>query len=316
MRGLVMEVKEKSLVVLTSEGKYIHVKNTGTAAIGDFVPCDTPSIQINRFPQRVLAMAASLLLICSAGLGTYGYSQPFGVVNIDINPSMALTYNWFQRVIAVEALNSDAEKLLPELESLKNQPVAEAVEAAVEAASKAGYLKPELANVVFVSVSDRNNNGRSTALVNAIDKDLSELSKETETVVMSGTAKTYEHALKNHNSPVKELVESSLESKPESAPLTHADKPLKEILKEQKEKRDEVTKRHPPESDKPNAPLEDQDNGSGKENGKPSKQMDKQIEKDSEKPDVKKNDPGKNKFQKHESPQNEFKKKDSPDNEQ
>lgn len=254
MRGLVMEVKKDTLVVLTAQGKYLQIKNQGTAAIGDFVPCDSPAFlpfqwfqrlpQLHWFPRHALASVMSLVLVCSAGLGAYGYSQPFGIVSIDINPSMALTYNWFEQVIAVEALNADAEKLLPALDlpSLKHKPVSEAVQKVVDAASAAGYLEPELANVVFISVSDKSSANRTNAVLSEIDQHLSEKEPQAETVLLTGTPKTYTKAKENHIPPTKELIESTLKSdSPENEPQAHNEKPLKRVLQEQKEKREKLS---------------------------------------------------------------------------
>lgn len=266
MRGMVMEVKGKTLVVLTPQGHYIRIKNHGSAAIGDSVPCDNPiTPRIGWVPRKAMALAASLMLICTVSLSAYGYSQPFGIVSIDINPSMTLTYNWFEQVISVEALNADADKLLPNLNTLRNKPVLEAVEAVVSAASQAGYLKPELANVLFISVSDKNSIERSTAILKKLEKEIPEISGETETVLLTGNPKTYESAKKNHETPTKDLIETSLNNQPENDPLTHSSRPLREIMNDQKIKQDKLKK-----PNNPNAPnnsvdpvIQDNDNATG-----------------------------------------------------
>lgn len=277
MRGLVMEVKNDTLVVLTSQGEYIHVKNTGTSAIGDFVPCNNPApAGIPWIPRNVLALAASLMLVCSLGLGTYGYSQPFGVVNIDINPSIALTYNWFQQVIATEALNTDGTFLLKQVGSLKHQPVTKAVAAIVSEAADSGYLKPELANVVFISVSDRNDPSQTQALLQTLDRDFPNLDDKTEVVLLAGDAKTYEQMKDLHNSPVKDLIEAGLKEVPGKGPLTHSDKTLKEILKDQKDQRDQEHRTPASETTAPNGiPQVEAAPGQGTE--KPSKKLEKPL---------------------------------------
>jgi len=279
MRGMVMEVKGSTLVVLTPQGKYLRIKNDGTAAIGDFVTCDSPApVKIHWVPRNVMAFAASLMLICSAGLGAYGYSQPFGIVSIDINPSMSLTYNWFDQVIGVEALNPDGEKLLPDLGDLKHRQVPEAVQIVLNAASKAGYMKPELANVVFISVSDKSNKGRSTALLNAIEHDLANISDKTETVLLTGTPEIYNQVSHTHGSPIKELIDSSLSGKTENNPLAHSSKPLKDILSEQKEKRDKSLK---PQMEENTAPVPESNGkspGTDKDNQQPQPKPSKNPE--------------------------------------
>ncbi len=253
MRGMVMEVQGNTLVVLTPQGHYIRVRNHGGAVIGDSVPCDNPiAPRIVWVPRKAMALAASFMLICTISLSAYGYSQPFGIVSIDINPSMTLTYNWFEQVISVEALNADAKKLLPNLNTLRNKPVLEAVETVVSAASQAGYLKPELKNVLFISVSDKNSIKRSTAIIKTLIKEIPEISGETETVLLTGSTKTYESTKKNHETPTKDLIEASLKNQPENDPLTHSSKPLREIMNDQKIKQDRL--KNPNNPNVPNDP--------------------------------------------------------------
>lgn len=274
MRGMVMEVKGNILVVLTPQGHYIRVKNPGGAVIGESVPCDNPIVpRIVWVPRKAMALAASFMLICTVSLSAYGYSQPFGIVSIDINPSMTLTYNWFEQVISVETLNADAKELLPNPKTLRNKPVLEAVETVVSAASQAGYLKPELANVIFISVSDKNSIKRSTEIISKLEKEIPEISGETETVLLTGSPKTYENTKKNHVTPTKELIETSLKNQPENDPLTHSSKPLRDIMNDQKIKQDKLKK--PNNQNAPNNSvdpvIQDNDNpaGSDKNPNKP-----------------------------------------------
>lgn len=297
MHGLVMEVKKDSLIVLTDKGEYLRIKNDGRSAIGDMVPFDVPSHQpavFLKMPRQVVAIAASFILLCTAGLGAYGYSQPFGVVNVDINPSMALTYNWFSRVIAVEALNADAKRLLPALGNLKNRPVPEAVENVVAAASDAGFLKPELANVVFVSVSDRNDSNRTATLINAIKKTLPAAVGKSETVLFKGSKENYDKSRDTHDSAVPELVEKSIDNDSKNDPDTLSDKPVKDILKDQQMKREEIKKpEQTPKSDPGKSGNDNSNNKTDKPKNKPEKDKDPQIRLDNRStpsPDVKNSD--------------------------
>lgn len=297
MRGLVMEVKKNSLIVLTDKGEYLRIKNDGHSAIGDRIPFDVPSHQpwvSLRIPRQVVAMAASFILLCTAGLGAYGYSQPFGVVNVDINPSVALTYNWFSRVIAVEALNTDAKRLLPALGDLKNRPVPEAVEEVIAAASDAGFLKPELANVVFVSVSDRNDPNRTAALLHAIEKTLPEAAGKSETVLFKGSKESYDKSRNTHDSAVPELVEKSIDSDLKNDPDTLSNRPVKDILKDQQMRREEIKKpEQTPDPDVDKSGNDNSNNKTDKPKNKPKKDKDLQTRPDNRttpSPDVKNND--------------------------
>ena len=63
--------------------------------------------QARSFPYRpVLSMAACLLLVLCLGLWRV-YFTPVSVISIDINPSIELSVNRFDRVVAVEGRNQD-----------------------------------------------------------------------------------------------------------------------------------------------------------------------------------------------------------------
>ena len=64
----------------------------------------------------VLAMAFVLLLMLSVG-GVL-YMTPVSSISVDINPSLELGVNRFDRVISAKAYNSDGEKLLKEVNVL------------------------------------------------------------------------------------------------------------------------------------------------------------------------------------------------------
>lgn len=64
--------------------------------------------------RRILAAAAACLaLVLFAGAGLY--FTPTAHINIDINPSLELGINRFDRVISVDALNNDGEALVQSL---------------------------------------------------------------------------------------------------------------------------------------------------------------------------------------------------------
>lgn len=299
MRGLVMEVKKDHIVVLTPQGEYLQLRNDGSAAIGDSVPCSPGTAATPwRFalPRRLAAAAASLLLLSSVGLGAYGHSQPFGVVTVDINPSVAVTYNWFSRVLSVEALNPEAAPLVSGLEDLRLQPVSVAVEEIVSAASETGLLAPAQANVVFIAVADRTDPRRADALVKSLAAEVPPLAGSSETVVITGGAEDYRRVRESHESQIPELIRKHLDEPDESTDAVHSDKPLKEILKNQQEQRQKNRPsapgqetgpdRNPSAPDKDKGPKDDpKDSREDRETPEESKDRPKEQNPGSQNPD-------------------------------
>ncbi len=79
-----------------------------------------------RVVTRRLAPALACLMIALGGMGGL-YFTPTSVISIDVNPSLELSVNRFDRVVGVTSYNEDGRALVQEL-TLTHQNYAEAVE--------------------------------------------------------------------------------------------------------------------------------------------------------------------------------------------
>ena len=105
MRGIVLEIKDGRCVVLKKDGTFEEVRNRNYT-VGQEVSLAKPPYV------KYLTAAACLLLICTAAFGHHLYFTPTSYVYLDINPSIRLDLNRFERIIDVVPLNDDAENLL------------------------------------------------------------------------------------------------------------------------------------------------------------------------------------------------------------
>lgn len=100
--------------------------------------------------KAVLSAAAALLLIVGAA-GLYAnLSADRYIVAVDVNPSVELSVNGFDRISAVTLKNNDAKTLISE-DDLKGKTVSDAVDTLTEKLCGDGYLN-ENSNGVLVSV--------------------------------------------------------------------------------------------------------------------------------------------------------------------
>lgn len=102
-----------------------------------------------RWAQAAAALCACLLL-CMGG-GTLAYFHADAVVGIDVNPSIEIVTNRFDRVLAAHAKNADAAAVLEGLE-LRHVDVDTAVNAVIGSMVRRQYLTAET-NAVLVTVS-------------------------------------------------------------------------------------------------------------------------------------------------------------------
>ena len=91
--------------------------------------------------KRFAVAFASVFLIFFAGALSYNlYFTESAIVDIDVNPSIELTINRFNRIINVYAYNDDGNQILSAV-NVKHKPYDEAVKILIDEMAKEGYIK-------------------------------------------------------------------------------------------------------------------------------------------------------------------------------
>ncbi len=176
MTGIVMDIKGKKAVVFGNEGQMIETANRNYR-IGQ-------RVQINTHPYiKYTAVAACFLMFCITGFfGHLLYNTPESYIYLDINPSIRLDINYFERVIDVVPLNDDAAELLIS-HPVKSKKTDDCINNIVEACREDKYInegnnhvqievmtdKPKLKNTVNY-VSDNLKKNKLTVNVSDVDK--------------------------------------------------------------------------------------------------------------------------------------------------
>ncbi len=142
MRGIVVEITGKYAVILTQDGLFKKIKARPDMAVGAEIDTGRPAkaAAVRRPMYRIASIAASLLLVL--GISMYIYSMPYSYVDFDINPSIGLTANIFDRIIRVEALNEDGNKLM-ENRNLVHMKLERGITLLIDSAVEQGYLIEE-----------------------------------------------------------------------------------------------------------------------------------------------------------------------------
>ena len=124
----------------------------------------------------VLAGVALAFTICVGSIGLY--NENFQTLYIDVNPSVALKLNRFERVIGVEFLNDDAKALLSNVK-LVGTNASDALDTVLTACTTAGYVQPN--SEIYISTTSKQEKDA--------EKLLEKLKGHAET--KKGTAETY-----------------------------------------------------------------------------------------------------------------------------
>ncbi len=157
--GVVLECNGSRAVVLDGSGGFRAVSARPEWRPGDVVP-----LPGQRGKAGALAAAAACLVLALAGGGSWLWLSPAALVSMDVNPSVELTLNRFERVVSARALNAEGAALL-EAGTVNGMPAARAVAALLDS----GYLEPYLERENYVTLTvqseDEDLAGRLLALV-------------------------------------------------------------------------------------------------------------------------------------------------------
>lgn len=141
---------------------------TPLAMVDDILPRQYPR-QKRVLPR--LAAACLLLVLFGGSFFAYTWFSVKAILSIEVNPSVALSINHYERVIDARAMNSDGDDLLDEL-SLKGLKLETAMDALMGAMNRKGYLQDGGNIHLFVDGKDENFNQE---LYEEVDEMLSHL---------------------------------------------------------------------------------------------------------------------------------------------
>ncbi len=174
MKGIVVDIDGLKAVAMTDdgeitmlpEGQYTLGQEVYITAESEWKTVRTASrgaADRRRLRQRIASIAAAFA-VGLAGMGTYAYASPYGVVSLDVNPSIEYTINRFDRVLSVEMVGMEDENDTLELSSLKNKKLDDAVSDTLTKLDQAEYFDEDT-NYVVMAANTKNDD--HTAMITA-----------------------------------------------------------------------------------------------------------------------------------------------------
>ncbi|CJH65345.1 anti-sigma factor domain-containing protein [Bacillus sp. N447-1] len=263
-KGIVMDIKKHSVVVLTPNGEFITCKRKGDSCmIGEEISFDEQEQKASYFSIPSFLKPTSILVACFLFAVLFFYNQPeekvFAYVSVDINPSLEVSVTKDFRVIDLQACNDDGRRILKELKQWENKQLQEVIRTIIKQSQEDKYLTNDKQVMLTAVAKDK-------ALEPQLEKAMKELKKEYElkhiTVeYQSSTMQVRENArkagigtgvyIKQENEKNKSLTppatpsnpvenEEEVQSQPELSPDASLDlSPVKEKKYEKQEQKEQ-----------------------------------------------------------------------------
>ncbi|MBL4935702.1 anti-sigma factor domain-containing protein [Clostridium sp. YIM B02515] len=152
--GIVMQLSKRHVFIMTDTGEFLKVKlNKNAAKIGELFTGEVSSK--NTF-YKYAAAAASLIFVLLSGSGAYAYYTPTASILVNINPSVKLQLNRWDRVIKSIPLNEDGSALLQSL-NLNNNSINSALDKIIDESKKDNFINEdyiENGKTITIAVED------------------------------------------------------------------------------------------------------------------------------------------------------------------
>lgn len=151
MTAIIVQIQNNHAAALLEDGRFVRVPNR-RYRLGQRVAMNRTA----PMTRKLSAIAAALMLcIGLTGFAGHLFFSPYAYLSIDVNPSLELTLNRFNRVLAVEAVNEDGAEIAGELDlkRVRYAPVGQAVEETVSRLMASEYVQPEDENYVVIAAS-------------------------------------------------------------------------------------------------------------------------------------------------------------------
>jgi len=155
-RGVVMSIQKQHLVVMTADGQFVKVPNSGSTQLGEEISFEEEYKSRRRFSEqaRYLTGAAAIVLVLGVSILMMAMRDTHAVVaylSMDINPSVEFGVDKGELVQELRALNKDGEKIIEGI-AYKGISLDEVASAVIEKAKQSHYLDLPDRDIVITSM--------------------------------------------------------------------------------------------------------------------------------------------------------------------
>lgn len=151
-KGIVMEIDDAFLLLLTPEGEFLRAKKQSQPyTIGEeiyFFPVGNvktrPSLMSTKNllkMKTVWGAAFAIIIFLGTFIPFYQNNKAYAYMSIDVNPSIELGVNKNMQVVELKGYNPEGKKVISQINHWKNQEACDVTKTILDEMQKEGYLK-------------------------------------------------------------------------------------------------------------------------------------------------------------------------------
>ncbi|MDR6124420.1 hypothetical protein QFZ87_004017 [Bacillus sp. SLBN-46] len=207
-KGIIMEINEGFLTLLTPEGEFLQSrKQNQPYSLGEeiyFFPIESVngfrtkrSIK-NMFKLKTAwAVIAALILFIGSFIPMYQNNKAYAYMSIDVNPSVELGVNKQMKVVELTGYNKEGKEIISHLKNWKKEDVSELTKIILSEMKKGGYLKDNHQVLISTVRLEQPEQKVEDQLQRKLDKIEASVNKEKlEVIVLTATKKQLQKAHK------------------------------------------------------------------------------------------------------------------------
>ena len=171
MKAVIVDLVDGQAAALCDDGRIVKLADPGYS-LGQIVEVHERKRRTPLWVRYASTAAAAALLLVGVGGGA-AYAMPYGVVSLDVNPSLEYTINRFDYVLKVEGVNEDGKALLAEMNTklLVHHRIGDALEASVQQLEERELLVDQSDEIVISAGAKRPDHAER--LVSTLENELS-----------------------------------------------------------------------------------------------------------------------------------------------
>ena len=169
MKAVIVDLLNGQAAALCEDGRVVKLADAGYS-LGQKIEVHARRRARSRWLRAVSTAAAAAVLVL--GIGGAAWATPYGVVTLDVNPSLEYTINCFDYVLSVSGVNADGRQLLAGMDQkqLVRRHIGDALSASVAQLEAEDWL--QTGEEVLLAAGARRD-GHAEKLLNTLQAGLS-----------------------------------------------------------------------------------------------------------------------------------------------